>query len=98
MIEHSEESSDENDGRQHLEGEVEAEMRALLPQIAKHKLGTYKCVTQQLVDDIARLLEGATASVNSQYKHREHELQTQAPGYRFQANCAAIGRESVGQT
>jgi hypothetical protein len=38
VIEHSEKRADENDGRQYLKSEIEAEMGTLLPEVAENKL------------------------------------------------------------
>jgi hypothetical protein len=72
-------------------------MRALLAQIAKHKLRTYEGVTQQFVHSVSGMLKDAAANVDAQHKYRESKLQAQSPDHRLDPNGAAIRGENKRQ-
>ena len=78
VIQDGEKGGDEDDDRQHLEGENHAERAALGAERAEQKLAAHLGVVQHGVHAIADPLEDQ-AEVRLQHQHREGKLQTHAP-------------------
>ena len=97
MIKHGEECGDEDDGRQHLKGKIEAQGRALLAQFAEHELRAFKRVTQQPAHGISGSLKYAAADIRLQDEQGKGDLQPETPGDGLETHGATIGRKCIRQ-
>ncbi len=97
VIKHGKQSADEDHGRQYLKCKIESQMRALLSEIAKHKLRSGKCVTEHGVHGISGLLKKDPAHVHFENKKGEHNLQAKPPADRLQADRLAVGGKNVAE-
>ena len=98
VIENGEESGDEDDRGENLEGKDETERRTLLAYLAEDKLRADVGKTQQLVHHVAGRLKQPSAVVELQHEEREGNLQAQPPGDRFQPDHPTVGGKRVRQT
>src|SRR5882762_8729854 len=97
VVQQRKKRGDENNRWQNLKREDETNRGMLLPQFAKHKRRSFKCVCQQLVYGIARAKKKLLPKHPIEHEKRERDLQPQSPRHCFQLDGAAIGGKQVPQ-
>ena len=95
VVKNRKEGRDEDDGRKHLEGEIER--RPFLAQVTEQERRTGVGVTQKVGDDVAEPGEERAAGRNSQYQKGENDLQRQAPSDGFKADGSPVSGKQIGQ-
>ena len=75
VIQHREERSDEDDGRQHLESENKPVFRKFVTQLAKYEFRANERIAQQVIDGISGGGHHPLANSNPQNQQRKNELQ-----------------------
>ena len=97
VIQHSKKRRDEDDDRQHLEGDDEPIRRVLLAQFAEDKSRAHESIREHAVDNVAGRRHGSLSAREAQYQQGENPLQAQSPGSRLPANRLTVGRKQPRQ-
>ena len=97
VVHDGEEGADEDDGRQHGEGEG-GERVAGCADAAEDERGAVGAVAEQAGDDGRDVVQDGLTGVPLDDQEGEDDLQREAPGDGAPADGAAIGGEGVGET
>ncbi len=99
VIENGEERRDEDDGGQHLEGEVEGILRGgLRSQLPEQEPRTFFGKSQQAVHSPGEERDGFPAEGCLQHQYRQAELQPEAPKDGSQPDGPPVGGEQHGDS